>query len=211
MQESIGWHAEVLPKDVQGSLVTLSAHPAVQPFYLAGGTALALQSGHRTSVDLDFFTADLLSEDLLLGMLQSIHGISVVSKSPETLHLHIGSIKLSFIGYHYPVLFPFNIYNGIKVADPRDIAAMKLSAVASRGTKRDFIDLYVLSQKYGLDAVMRFFEQKFSRVEFSDIHLMKSLTYFSEADREPMPHMLQPITWDQVRQFFTANVPRLKK
>ena len=205
------WHPEVLAEDAQKTLVTLSQLPAIQPFYLAGGTGLALQRGHRTSIDLDLFSSDLVSEDLLLSMLQGIKGITVVSKSPETLHIHVSSTKVSFLGYHYSVLFPFSLYNGIKVADPRDIAAMKLTAIASRGTKRDFVDLYVLSQQYGLDEVLRLFEQKFSQAAFNDIHLMKSLTYFADADRDAMPHMLQPITWDQVKQFFTTHVPRLKR
>src|SRR5712691_7574692 len=166
MDDHIVWHPEVLLQDAQQTLATLSTQPAVQPFYLAGGTALALQWGHRQSVDLDFFSEEIVNEDQLLAALQNIEGITVVSKSPETLHLHIGSTKVSFLGYHYPMLFPLSIYKGIKVADPRDIAAMKVSAIASRGTKRDFVDLYLLSQKYGLDEVIRLFERKFSQATF---------------------------------------------
>ncbi len=110
----------------------------------------------------------------------------------------------------YPLLFPLNTYKGIKVADPRDIAAMKLTAIASRSTKRDFIDLYILSKRYGLDEVIRLFENKFSQATFSDIHIKKSLTYFADADGDAMPHVLQSIIWDQVKQFFLTAVPRLK-
>ena len=208
--ENIVWHPEVLPADAQETLGTLSPHPALQPFYLAGGTALALQWGHRTSADLDFFSNDTVSEDALLAALQGLRVITVVSKSPETLHLHIGSTKVSFLGYHYPALFPFLAYGGIRVADSRDIAAMKLSAVASRGTKRDFVDLYVLSQQYSLKELIRLFDEKFAQTAFNDVHLMKSLTYFVDADKEPMPHMLSPITWKKIKQFFATEVPRLR-
>jgi hypothetical protein len=207
--EDILWHPEVLLADAQQTLATLSRHPVLQPFYLAG-TALALQCGHRTSADLDFFSNDTLDEDSLLAALKALSGITVVSKSPETLHLHIGSTKVSFLGYHYPALFPFFTYEGVRVADPRDIAAMKLSAVASRGTKRDFVDLYVLSQRYNLKELIRLFDQKFAQTAFNDLHLMKSMTYFADADKEPMPHMLDPITWENIKQFFATEVPRLR-
>jgi predicted nucleotidyltransferase component of viral defense system len=210
MHQNIVWHPQVLSPDTQATLVALSGHRALREFYLAGGTALALQSGHRTSVDLDLFSSGTVNEDVLLGMLQDIRGITLVSKSPETLHLHVGPTKVRFFGYHYPLLFPFNVYEGIKVADPRDIAAMKVSAVASRGTKRDFVDLYILAQQYGLDETIRCFEQKFSQVGLNDVHLMKSLTYFADADKEPMPHMLQPVAWEEVKQFFIAKAPRLR-
>ena len=210
MESDIAWHPEVLSADAQKSLESLSRQPALQPFYLAGGTGLALQQGHRTSVDLDFFCSGAFSEDTLLSTLQSAAGIRVISKAFETLHLHVGMTKVSFLGYHYPLLFPLSAYSGIKVADPRDIAAMKLTAIASRGTKRDFVDLYVLCQRYRLKELIGLFEQKFGQTEYNPVHLLKSLTYFRDADKEPMPHMLQPLTWEQVKQFFVREAPRLR-
>ena len=208
--ENVIWHPEVLPPDAHQTLTLLSAQPTLKSFYLAGGTALALRWGHRTSVDLDFFSSDVVNEEGLLSSLQQISGIKVISRSPETLHLHIGATKVSFIGYHYPVLFPMQQYHGVSVADPRDIAAMKLSAIASRGTKRDFVDLYVLSEKYGLDELLRIFQQKFAQTEYNPFHILKSLTYFADADKEPMPHLLRPIAWEQIKQFFIREAPRLE-
>jgi hypothetical protein len=211
MNEPTVWHPEVLPADATKTIVLLARQPAVSSFYLAGGTALALQWGHRVSVDLDLFSMETVNESLLRGTLQKeIQNMKVVSQAPQTLHLEIGSTKVSFLGYPYPMLFPLKRYEGIHVADPRDIAAMKLDAVASRGTKRDFIDLYVLCQHYGLDEVLRLFDRKFSSVAFNDVHLRKALTYFGDADKQPAPRMLQPIAWDQVKQFFLKAVPRLK-
>jgi len=190
MQDNIVWHPEVLPEDGRETLAALGTQPVVKRFYLAGGTALALQWGHRRSVDLDFFTEGVVNEDHLLQSLQNLQNIQVVSKSTETLHLHIGKTKVSFIGYHYPILFPFLSFDGISIADPRDISAMKLSALASRGAKRDFVDIYVLSRHYGLKELIDFFHQKFAKITFSRIHLLKSLTYFADAEKDPMPHML---------------------
>ena len=192
-------------------LALLSAQSALKAFYLAGGTALALQYGHQTSADLDFFSSDPFTEDGFLSALQNVSGIQVLSRAPETLHLQIGITKVSFIGYHYPPLFALNIFSGAKIADPRDIAAMKLSAVASRGTKRDFVDLYVLAMRYGLQELLGVFDRKFANLDYNPIHLLKSLTYFTDADKEPMPKMLQPLTWQDVKDFFTREAPRLRK
>jgi predicted nucleotidyltransferase component of viral defense system len=210
MQNSIVWHPEVLSPDARETFAALETHPAIKPFYLAGGTALALRWGYRKSADLDFFTEDEVNEDRLLQSLENLSGIKVVAKAPETLHLHMGKTKVSFIGYHYPMLFPVLSFDGISVADPRDISAMKLAALASRGAKRDFVDLYVLSQNYGLKELVGFFRRKFAKTTFSHIHLLKSLTYFADAETEPMPDMLQAITWKEVKEFFIREAPRLR-
>jgi predicted nucleotidyltransferase component of viral defense system len=205
------WHPETLSANAARTMELLARQEVIASFYLAGGTALALQWGHRISVDLDFFN-DAVDETVLLGALsKEIANIKVVSQAAQTLHLEIDSTKVSFIGYPYPVLFPLKTYAGLKVADSRDIAAMKLSALASRGSKRDFIDLYVLAQQYGLDEIFRLFARKFSHLSFNDIHLLKALSYFSDADQQPDPHMLQPIEWSAVKRFFLTRVPRLRK
>ena len=158
-----------------------------------------------------FSPPDPFREEGLLGTLQALRGIKVIARDSETLHLHIGTIKVSFLGYHYPILFPAKVFERIKVADVRDVAAMKLTAIASRGTKRDFIDLYFLAKRYGLKELLRLLEQKFPRTEYNIVHILKSLTYFVDAEQEPMPNMLEGVSWDSVKQFFTNEAPRLGK
>src|SRR5688572_28805857 len=116
-REDTPWHPEVLPKESFEVLTQLASKAVLLPFYLAGGTALALQWGHRTSVDLDFFSSDTFSEEVLISALQPLHAMHIISKAPETLHLHAGTTKVSFLGYHYPVLFDLIPYSGIQVAD----------------------------------------------------------------------------------------------
>src|SRR5436309_3216 len=115
MQDNIVWHPEVLPPDARETFAALGTHPAVKPFYLAGGTALALQWRQRKSAQLDF------GKEL-----------------------------------------------------------------------------------------MSLFQQKFAKTTLSKIHLLKSLTYFADAEKEPMPNMLQPISWEEVKQFFITQVPLLR-
>jgi len=178
-------------------------------FYLAGGTGLALQFGHRLSRDLDFFSQELFGEEALLQRLTALGDLSVSSKDRATLHATVLGTKTSFIEYTYPLLYPTKNYLEVAVADARDIACMKLSAIAGRGAKRDFVDLYFCARNYGLKEMLALFERKFAQTHFSRIHLLKSLTYFADAEKDPMPHMLEALDWNTVKQFFMLEVPRL--
>ncbi len=203
------WHLEVIKQDVERTLRDLRDRSLAEDFYLAGGTGLALQSGHRRSVDLDFFSDKLFDEELLVHKLGGANGFSVASKAASTLHAAIGGVKVSFLGYPYPVLFPFLFFLGVRLADARDIACMKISAIASRGTRRDFIDLYVVSREYGLPTLIDLFKEKYSQANYSGIHILKSLTFFDDAERDPMPDMLVSLSWNEVKDFFTTEAPAL--
>jgi hypothetical protein len=203
------WHRKVIPASTETTLCSLRDAHLLEHFYLAGGTALALQFGHRLSLDLDFFSPELFNEESLLQHLQTLAGFAVAAKAPYTLHVTVQETKVSFLGYAYPVLFPTHKFLDVAVADPRDIACMKVSAIASRGTKRDFIDLYVSAEHYGLKEILRLFDQKYTRTHYSMIHILKSLTFFTDAEKDPMPHMLVTLDWDKVKQFFLLEAPRL--
>lgn len=157
--------------------------------YLAGGTALALSFGHRRSLDLDFFVPEAFSEEQLLQELRHLPDVSAVERSPQTLHLTVREVKVSFLGYQYPILFPMERFFEVPIADPRDIACMKLTAIASRGTKRDFIDFYASCRRYGIRDLLPLFGRKYARTGYNVVRLVKSLTYFEDAEKGPMPHM----------------------
>ena len=203
------WHRRVIPASTEASLCALRDARLLDRFNLAGGTGLALQFGHRLSLDLDFFAKEQFDEEMLLQRVQALDGFALVAKAPHTLHATVQETKVSFLGYAYPVLFPTNPFLEVAVADPRDIACMKVSAVAGRGTKRDFVDLYLCAKQYGLKEILRLFDQKFAQTHYSRIHILKSLTFFSDAEKDPMPHMLVPLDWDTVKQFFLLESPRL--
>ena len=203
------WHRETVDAGVERTLRDLHTVPILTSFYLAGGTGLALQLGHRRSVDLDFFLGKDFNEDSLLQKLQHLEGFALAAKEPGTIYASIRKTKVSFIAYAYPILFPFQAFLGVDVADSRDIGCMKISAVASRGTKRDFVDLYCLAQQYGLKQLLEWFTRKFSQTNYSVPHILKSLSYFEEADQDPMPHMLMSLSWAEVKRFFERETPRL--
>ena len=83
--------------------------------------------------------------------------------------------------------------------------------IGSRGARRDFIDLYVLARQYGMDTIMGWFEQKYASAAFNRLHIVKALTYFADAEREPMPDMLQPLEWAAVTTYFARGAPRLAR
>ena len=208
-EKELVWHREAIDAGVEQVLGDLQKVPMLAPFYLAGGTGLALRLGHRRSIDLDFFAGENFNEDLLVQKLQQLQNFGLVAKAPATIHATIRDTKVSFMSYAYPLLFPVESFLGARIADPREIGCMKISAIASRGTKRDFIDLYALSQEYGLKQLLVWFGQKFSQTNYNQVHVLKSLSYFDEAERDPLPHMLVPFSWDEVKRFFAREVPRL--
>ncbi len=207
--ESLAWHREVITTLTEATLRALRDASLLDHFYLAGGTGLALHVGHRLSQDLDFFATDLFDEESVLQRVQTVTDFSLVAKAPHTLHATIQRSKVSFLGYAYPVLFPCTRFLDVAVADPRDIAGMKISTIASRGTKRDFVDLYVAAQQFGLEALLQLFDRKYAQTRYNRIHVLKSLTFFDDAEKDPMPHMLVPLDWDEVKRFFLRDVPQL--
>lgn len=205
------WHREVIAEAVERVLGELQHSSVLLPFYLAGGTGLALQLGHRRSQDLDFFNAELFDEEALVQKVQRISEFSLLSRAPHTVHAVIQGVKVSFLGYDYPLLFPRHTFLDVKVADPRDIACMKISAIASRGTKRDFIDLHAESQQVSLSELLDLFGKKFAQARYNRAHLLKSIVYFEDAEKDPDPDMLDPVAWGDVKRFFVQEVPRLQR
>ena len=202
------WRRETITAATEATLIGLRDAGLLDGAYLAGGTGLALQFGHRLSLDLDFFVPELFDEDLFLQRLQMRAGFTLVAKAPHTLHATIQETKVSLFGYAYPVLFPHALFLDVPIADARDIACMKVSAIASRGTKRDFIDLYDACVRFGLAEILTLFARKYVQANYNRTHILKSLTFFSDAEKDPMPHMLVPRTWDEVKRFFRREATR---
>ena len=172
--------------------------PILKDFYLAGGTALALQLGHRKSVDLDYFSSNFPKRDLIF---QEIRGLNpqITQEAPGTIDVLIDEVKVSFLEYQYPLIEELVEFEKVKLASVIDIACMKLSATSSRGSKKDFIDLYVILQKYSLEELFKEFEKKFMGVSYQKLILLKSLTYFADSEVEPDPDYTLPLSWDEIK------------
>ncbi len=184
--------------------------PLLKRFYLAGGTALALQLGHRKSQDLDFFTSDFPKRDLLLQALALLNP-KIIQEAPGTIDLLISGIKVSFLEYNYPVINKFVVFEKVNLASVVDIACMKLSAISSRGSKKDFIDLYEILKKSDLKTLFTTFEKKFKNVKFQKLHLLKSICFFADADKEPDPQYLKKYNWQEVKNKLQQEVKNYLK
>ncbi len=203
------WHPKTVSSGVKQTLTDLEQRHLLENFYLAGGTGLTLHLGHRRSLDLDFFSTEPFDEERLLGQVQRFKEFSLVARNTQTLHTHVRGTRVTFLHYAYPLLFSFELFEGVKVADPLDIACMKISAISSIGAKRDFIDFYVVAKQYGIVKVLDLFQKKFEKANYNRIHVLKSLVYFDEAEKDPMPGMLIEISWQEVKEFFQERVPPL--
>lgn len=203
------WHREVINPETERALQNIRTLGILDRCYLAGGTGLALQFGHRRSRDLDFFAREGIDPEALIRKMKTVADFALAAQAPDTLHATVGATKVSFLAYPYPVLFPFRPFLGVNVADPRDIACMKLSAIANRGTKRDFIDLYFAAKVHGMPQLLEWFKQKYAEVNQSLTHILKSLTWFEDAEEEPMPDMFSALSWEDVKQYFRHEAPQI--
>ncbi len=205
------WHHEVLPDGWARAADDLAARSVLDGFYLAGGTGLALQYGHRRSVDLDLFSPRDFDPADLQHRLGGLNGLTIHQAAPGTLHLALGGILVSVLRFPHPQLFPLLQFEWLAVADPRDIACMKVHAIASFGNRRDFVDLYLAATQYGLSQMLAWFETKLAPTPSNRVHLLKSLTDFKDAEAQPVPDMLVPLEWTEVTRFFATAVPCLSR
>lgn len=208
-----GIHPEAIEKEAFLALKKLGRTPLFPRYYLGGGTGLTLQLGHRISKDLDFFSPKPLPNRQLVSTLRKLGKFSVRSQAEETLHGTLGTTKVSFLGYRYPLLKKAVTFEGVPLAPSLDLGCMKLEAIATRGHKRDFIDVYeVIKHGPTLAELIKLFKEKYKAVNYNPSHLLKSLTYFADAEEEPDPHLLhKEITWEKAKEFFEEEAPKILK
>lgn len=204
---------EILSETAKQSLEKLKKISVFQNAYLAGGTALALQFGHRYSYDLDFFTTEKFDEKILTQELEEIlSNFRLERQAWRTILGYVGNMRFSIFYYKYPLLFSPHDFNGVRVADAKDIAPMKIAAIADRGAKRDFIDLYFLLATHKtltLQEALELYEKKFGKLAQNKVHLLKSLVYFDDAEQDASPQMIQKVNWALLKKFFIAEVKLL--
>lgn len=199
-----------ISKNTQAALAKISKVPFVKNYYLAGGTALAVHFGHRLSYDLDFFSLTPSLTRIIMAQLKDAGKLELFQNDEGTFNGALDGVKLSFFIYPYPLLQPARTFNNVKIAPIEDIACMKLDAISSRGTKRDFIDLYIVCNRYKpLHELLRLFEKKYSSVKYNMLHVLKSLVYFEDAKDNVMPDMLETVLWEDVQQFFEKEVMKM--
>lgn len=190
-------------------LRSLGLQPELKRFFLVGGTALAIQIGHRRSEDLDLFTLDEFDPAQLLASIKTQVGlpVTVVGTAPNTLNLVIADVKVDLIRHGYPLVLEPIRTQSCQLASRSDIAAMKLGAITNRGGKKDFIDLYFLLQEFSLSNMLNFYKTKYEGYDIFPV--VRSLFYFDDAESDPDPVMLKPVPWETIKSVITDAAAEL--
>lgn len=200
-----------LSKPTSQNLELLSRVPLTKNFYLAGGTAVALHFGHRLSFDLDFFTGEDFDVDELVRQINQIDKLLVEQTEEDTLLGKINGEKVSFFYYRYPLIEKPHKWSNINIASLSDLAAMKVEAISSRGRKRDFIDLFFINKEIPIERAIEIYDFKYKVLANNLMHVLRSLSYFDDAEEDDMPQMIEKVSWEEVKDFFRSEVKRLSK
>lgn len=204
--DTLTMYTKVLQDWTKEFLSKVESYDFPENTYLAGGTAIALQLGHRKSVDLDFFTPTKFEEIQWQQHWEERFKFKLAQIDKQTIVGTIKKVKLSLMGFKYKLILPPEVYKDILVASLPDLAAMKLNTIMGRGAKRDFIDIYFLAKEYGLKKLLEFYGEKFGNLEEKEIMIKKGLIYFEYADKEYMPDMLVPTDWKKIKQWFISQI-----
>lgn len=204
-------HSETLDANSRNNLIILKKGIPLNDFYLAGGTAVALHLGHRISYDLDFFSNKSF-DGLALGRTLSALG-DYRNKFLDGNNLIGGfnGTSISFIFYQPELIGKFQQFEGVNISAIDDLIGMKIEAISSRGKKRDFIDLFSMMKHKNLSIIdaMFLYKEKYNKFNPSIIHALKSLTYFNDAENDPLPEMKTPIQWQEVKSFFERELSKM--
>lgn len=206
---------KVLSKNARKSLAILGESGLFKDIYLAGGTALALQISHRYSYDFDFFSQQEFDEKILIQRLQGILPDFQLEKIAwGTILGYIKDIRFSLFFYKYPLLYKTHKFLELNIADIKDIAPMKVAAIADRGTRRDFIDLYFITairRVLTIEEVLNLYNKKFRVLQQNKAHILKSLVYFNDAEKDKTPKMIERADWKTIKIFFEKEIKILSK
>lgn len=196
----------VIDQNRQFVLKTILDSPPIESAYLAGGTALALILGHRESIDFDWFSPEPFTPEQIERNLSEKGELVISEAKTNTFHGMLNGVRITWLYYPRPLLEPLIVSKTppLSIASIPDIGTMKLIAASQRGARKDFIDLYFIAQYGGipLTSLIRRLPEKFPDTSLNYYHIVKSLIYFDDAEKEPMPRMLKNVEWDTVKKYF---------
>lgn len=211
MKISNGVNLEILDRKRKKLLLQL-AFLKKYGFYLAGGTALALQIGHRVSLDFDFYTGrEFDNKKLFLELEKKFKNVILIQKSEQTLIVKINDIAVSFFHYPYPLIFPSIKVEGAELASKEDISAMKIIAISDRGTKRDFIDIYFLVKEFSFERIFGFVKKKYPN--FNIYVGLQGLSYFVDAEKQQQRklYLFHSVSWSKIKKFLIEQIKKYQK
>jgi Nucleotidyl transferase AbiEii toxin, Type IV TA system len=207
-------HLESLSPRSQELLARLAPLPWAEDFYLAGSAALALYTGHRPVTDLDLMSnANRLTSpdrrDLLAALLAVDPDTEVETARDGYLFVRLGGVGVRLFYYPYPLVQPFADLAGLAVISAADLGLMKLGAIISRASRRDFVDLYLLCREIPLADLLHLAEDKFGHVRDFPLQALKGLADLTEIEGDPMPRLAVPLEWEEIETWLRALVREL--
>ena len=210
--QQVNWHYETLPSQTKKALDFLSGEKWLKEskWYLAGGTALALQVGNRKSFDLDFFTGEKsFNEKQLIARFADNKDWQTDVEDKNTVYGQLLKSKISFIAYPFFVPKQEPLWHGsVRVLNKIDIAVMKITAISQRGRKRDFFDLYWCAKNLEpLEEIIKRLKVQYPSIAHDYHHILKALVYFKDAEDDPVPEIFFRVSWLEVKKFFVKEVP----
>ncbi len=192
-------HYETIHPTTLELLKKLTAQEELRDMRLVGGTSLALQYGHRQSVDLDFFGKPQASQDEIIQMAERLGDLMILNHTKSILRMVINGVKVDVVDYScYEWIDEPVTEEGLVLASPMNIAALKINAIEGRGTKKDFVDIDELLKHYDLSDILGFYSKKYPN--YSIFRALLSLTYFEDAETQAMPVMFSSVTWDEIKK-----------
>jgi hypothetical protein len=190
----------------------LGALPWISDFYLAGSAALSLYLQHRPVHGLDLMSPvhrleAIERRDLLEALLASDATTRIETARDGFLYARLQSdVAVRFYYYPYPLIDPEVLCGGIPVASLIDLGLMKLAAIISRGTRRDFVDLHLLCKQLPLAHLLDRAQDKFGHVDDFALQALKGLADQSLTEGEPMPRLADPLDWREVQIWIEDEV-----
>ncbi len=199
-------HTKTAQPVLISTLKELMAVPFLKDFYLVGGTGLALLLGHRNSVDIDMFTHLSHVPNELSEKLTDYFGerYQKTGSNNSMLFCFINDVKVDFVNNKTPLLFPLHTFDEIRIAEVKDIAPLKMNAIFGRGSKKDFIDLYVLLNIFEIDELIELFKKKFPSVDIGQ--LLINMYYFGDAETDGMPKLYKNANWEQIKRSISQKI-----
>ncbi len=193
-------------------LVHLGKQPVLQPFYLAGGTALSLQIGHRRTTGLNFFSeTDGLGEASRDEIIRSLapFSIQIIKNVDGSLLLLANGILTGFFRVGYPLASSLVYVENVALASQEDIGLMKCDALITQGCRKDFFDLYFIARSIPFEHLLYLGQKKYAIYRDFPLMVLESMTLFDHADRDVQPDLFEPVPWAQVKDFFMTQAARL--
>lgn len=197
-------HKQILPHKSYLLLQKIRKNESFRNFYLAGGTALALQIGHRKSYDFDFFSEKEFSSTLLTKFDKPYEVIALHNNSIELIK---DETKVMFMFFGFKLMKPLLKIENVIMANPIDIGLMKLLALQGRSTRKDIVDLYFIDKLIiKLEGLLKLFESHYPKESFNSYKSLKMLIDESELNKEPMPRMMMQCNWDEALKLVKQKI-----